>query len=314
LELRLIRSFVVLAEELHFGRAASRLGIVQPALSMQIKALEQELGVSLFVRDRHRVELSPSGRLFLAGARATLDQARRAVDEVMAGERGEIGRLRIGFVSSVLPWYLPELLRRLRGRYPGIDLELKDMATPEQLRGLTEGRIDFGFVRMPVDGRGVEIDEVIAEPFEVALPDGHRLAGRTEIRPADLAGEPLLLLARRFAPGFHDGLTTALARGGLVPDVARELGEFTTMLALVGAGMGIGILPKPTMPATPPGVVARPLALGGHLSRVGLAVADLGPAVNRTFQREALAVAALGRSDTAAIAAGHRDGSAAETD
>jgi DNA-binding transcriptional LysR family regulator len=275
---------------------------------MQIKALEQELGVTLFDRDRHRVRLSPSGGLFLAGARATLDQAHRAIDEVRAGERGEIGRLRIGFVSSVLPWYLPALLRRLRGRFPGIELELKDMPTPDQLRGLAEGRIDFGFVRLPIDGRGVEIAEAIAEPFVVALPAGHRLAEETEITPAQLVGEPLLLLARRFAPGFCDGLTAALARGGLVPNVVRDLGEFTTMLALVGAELGIGILPQPTMPTPPPGVIARPLALGGYLSRVGLAVADLGPAVNRTFHREALAIAALGRHDPAAFSAGHRDG------
>lgn len=298
MELRLIRSFVVLAEELHFGRAAERLGIVQPALSMQIRALEDELGVRLFVRNRHRVDLAAAGETFLPGARATLEQARRAVAEVTAGARGEIGRLSIGFVSSVLPWYLPALLRRLNDRFPGIELELEDMPSPDQLRRLGAGRLDFGFVRLPVDGRGVEIAEVIDERFVAALPAGHRLAGEGEVEPAALAGDPLFLLARRFAPGFSDELHRALAGRGLTPHPARDLGEFTTMLALVGAGMGVGILPELATAAPPPGVVVRPLALGTHRSRIGLAWTDLGPAVRRTFHREAVAVAAGNRASS----------------
>ena len=123
MELRLLRSFVVLAEELHFGRAAERLCIVQPALSMQLRTLENELGVVLFDRDRHRVELSSAGRVFLPEAQATLDQARRAVQRVRAAEAGEIGVLRLGFVSSVLPAYLPRLIRALRARHPGIRVD-----------------------------------------------------------------------------------------------------------------------------------------------------------------------------------------------
>ncbi|BAI74695.1 transcriptional regulator (plasmid) [Azospirillum sp. B510] len=295
MELRVLRSFVTLAEELHFGRASERLGIVQPALSMQIKALEQELGVQLFIRDRHRVELSPSGQLFLSGARATLDQAQRAVQQVQASERGEIGRLRIGFISSVLPWYMPALLRRLHALYPRIELDLKDMPTPDQIRGLREKRIDFGFLRLPIDEKAVECREVLSESFIVAFPQEHPLTRLAEIAPADLSGQPCFLLARRFAPGFCDELMLALTRQGLIPNIERELGEFTTMLALVGAGMGIGILPKLAMPSCPPGVAVRPLRLPGTLSRVGLAWSDLTPALNRTFHREALAVAAEGQ-------------------
>lgn len=291
MELRVLRSFVVLAEDLHFGRAAGRLGIVQPALSMQIKTLEQELGVRLFIRDRHHVELSPAGLLFLPGARATLDQAQRAVRLAQAGERGEIGRLRIGFVSSVLPWYLPTLIRGLRASFPGIDLDLKDMPTPDQLRRLKENQIDFGFVRLPIDAQGIDHVEVLREGFVVALPAGHRLASRDVLVPTDLGDAPCFLLARRFAPGFTDDLMLALSRDGLIPEIAGELGEFTTMLALVGAGMGLGILPELSLPGPTPGVVVRPLSLsGGHLSRVGLVWNDLSPAINRTFHREATRV------------------------
>lgn len=300
MELRVLRSFVTLAEDLHFGRASERLGIVQPALSMQIKGLEEELGVKLFIRDRHRVTLSPSGLLFLSGARATLDQAQFAVQQVQAGERGEIGRLRIGFISSVLPWYLPALIRRLHARFPKIELDLKDTATPDQLRGLHDKQLDFGFARLPIDEKGVEKADVLAEPFIVALPEGHPLADFAEIAPTYLSGQPCFLLARRFAPGFCDELLLALTRSGLIPRIERELGEYTTMLALIGAGMGVGILPKLAMTACPPGVTARPLVLPGCQSRVGLVWSDLSSALHRTFHREALAVGALGSNAGAA--------------
>lgn len=291
MELRVLRSFVALAEDLHFGRASKRLGIVQPALSMQIKALEQELGVKLFIRDRHHVELSPAGLQFLPGARATIEQAQRAVAQAQAGERGEIGRLRIGFVSSVLPWYLPTLIREMRERHPKIELDLKDMPTPDQLRSLGEKQIDFGFVRLPIDDRDHEFVEIFTEPFVVALPEGHPLADLGVVAPPLLRGRPCFLLARRFAPGFSDDLLLALSRNGLNPDIADELGEFTTMSALVGAGMGIGILPKLAISAPPPGVVVRPLDLSGHSSRIGLVWSDLSPAINRTFHRVAVEAA-----------------------
>jgi DNA-binding transcriptional LysR family regulator len=294
-----LRSFVILAEELHFGRASERLSIVQPALSMQIKGLEQELGVQLFIRDRHQVKLSPSGLLFLAGARATLDQAQLAVQQVHEGERGEIGRLRIGFISSVLPWYLPTLIRRLHTRFPKIELDLKDMPTPDQVRGLHEKQIDFGFARLPIDEKGIELVDVLAEPFIVALPEGHALTDFAEIAPSYLSGHPCLLLARRFAPGFCDELLLALTKSGLIPRIERELGEYTTMLALVGAGMGIGILPKLALAACPPGVTARPLVLPGCQSRVGLVWSDLSSSLHKTFHREALAVGMIGSNAVA---------------
>ncbi|MCA3809711.1 MAG: LysR family transcriptional regulator, partial [Burkholderia sp.] len=186
MELKQLRAFVTLAEELHFGRAAQRLFIVQPALSMQIKALEEELGARLFERDRHKVELSDTGRVFLPEARATLQQAARAEQMARLSSRGEIGTLRIAFVSSVLPTLLPAVLRAMRERYPLITLELKDMPTPDQIAALRDRRIDFGMIRLPAAYAGIDTRVVLEEGFVVALPLDHPLAAHDAISPAAL--------------------------------------------------------------------------------------------------------------------------------
>ncbi|SEI48315.1 DNA-binding transcriptional regulator, LysR family [Azotobacter beijerinckii] len=282
MELKHLRAFIVLAEELHFGRAAQRLSIVQPALSMQIKALEEELGVRLFDRDRHAVALSEVGRIFLPEARAALHQSARAVDIAKASGRGEIGRIRIAFVSSVLPNVLPTLIRTLHVRFPRIEFELKDLPTPDQLAGLRNGLFDFGLVRLPILGAGIRTQVVLRESFVVALPADHALAARAALQPADLAEAPLFLLARRYAPGFYNELVAALDRHAVALQIAAELGEFTTMLALVSAGLGVGLLPSEAALALPPKVVARPLELGGHRAAIGLAWTELDTPIKNT--------------------------------
>lgn len=283
MELKQLRAFVTLAEELHFGRAAQRLFIVQSALSMQIKALEAALDARLFERDRHKVELSDTGRLFLPEARATLQQAARAEQIVRLASCGEIGTLRIAFVSSVLPVLLPALLREMRARYPLITLDLKDMPTPDQVAALRDRRIDFGMIRLPAAYAGIDTRVVLEEGFIVALPLEHPLAARDAIAPADLRGHPAFVLARRYAPGFHDDMLLALSRAGTTLEIAQEFGEFTTMLALVAAGMGIGLIPAEAASALPPNVLARPLDLGGHRTGIGLAWTDLVSPVKRAF-------------------------------
>ena len=160
-EIKHLRSFVTLAEELHFGRAAQRLSIVQPALSMQIKMLEEELGVRLFERNRHSVALTEVGTIFLPEARATLHQSAHAADVARACGRGEIGRVRLGFVSSVLPELLPTLVRALHARLPRIELELKDMPGPDQAAALKSGQLDFGLMRLPAAIPGIHTREVL---------------------------------------------------------------------------------------------------------------------------------------------------------
>jgi DNA-binding transcriptional LysR family regulator len=282
MELKHLRAFVTLAEELHFGRAAQRLAIVQPALSMQIKALEDWLGVRLLDRNRHSVTLTDAGRLFLEEARATLHQAQRSADVARGLGRGETGRIRLGFVSSVLPELLPALIRQAHQRYPGIVLELKDMPGPEQVQALKSGQLDFGLMRLPAPHAGVQTQVVLHESIIVALPADHPLTTHSIIEVTELAQQPVLVLARRYAAGFHDGLMRAISEHGGKLDIADELGEFTTMLALVSAGLGIGLLPQHAGRALPPNVVSRPLNLGDFHAVTGLAWTSLDTAVKTT--------------------------------
>lgn len=282
MEIKHLRSFVVLAQELHFGRAAQRLAIVQPALSMQIKLLEEELGVRLFERNRHSVALTAVGVLFLPEAQATLHQAAHAADVARAGGRGEIGRVRLGFVSSVLAELLPTLIRTVHKRFPRIELELKDMPGPDQAAALKQGQLDFGLMRLPASYPGIQTLAMLQESVVIALPHDHPLAASSTLQPADLAQWPLLMLARRYAPGFHDELMQALKNHHAPLIIASELGEFTTMLALVSAGLGIGLLPANAARALPGNVVARPLLLGDYRATTGLAWVELDSAVKTT--------------------------------
>jgi len=277
-----LRAFVVLAEELHFGRAAQRLSIVQPALSMQIKNLEEALGVRLLDRNRHSVALTEVGRIFLPEAQATLHQSARAADIARASGRGEIGRVRLGFVSSVLPEILPTLIRNVHQRFPRIELELKDMPGPDQARALRDGQLDFGLMRLPAVHGGIRTQVVLRESFIVALPADHPLASRETVFATDLERVPAYVLARRYAAGFYDGFMQAIAEQGANLQIASELGEFTTMLALVSAGLGVGLLPSHAGRALPLNVVSRPLELGDYRATTGLAWTELDSAVKST--------------------------------
>ncbi|MBP3935435.1 LysR family transcriptional regulator [Pseudomonas fragi] len=282
MEIKHLRSFVTLAEELHFGRAAQRLSIVQPALSMQIKMLEEELGVRLFERNRHSVALTEVGTLFLPEARATLYQSAHAADVARACGRGEIGRVRFGFVSSVLPQLLPRLIRSLHARFPRIELELKDMPGPDQAVALKNGQLDFGLMRLPATIPGIQTREVLQESFIVALPGDHPLVACTSLHPTDLSQLPVFILARRYAPGFYDEVMQALTHRGAHLQNATELGEFTTMLALVSAGLGVGLLPANAGRALPANVISRPLELQDYRATTGLAWTELNSAVKST--------------------------------
>jgi DNA-binding transcriptional LysR family regulator len=285
MQIKHLRAFVVLAQELHFGRAAQRLAIVQPALSAQIRLLETELGVRLFDRNRHSVALTEVGRLFLPEARATLHQSAHAADVARASGRGEIGCVRLGFVSSVLPELLPELIRTLHQRFPRIDLELKDMPGPDQVQALRNHQLDFGLMRLPASNSGIQTREVLHEKLVLALPENHPLALDECLLPARLAAFPTFVLARRYAPGFYDHLMQALNSQGVQLEIAAELGEFTTMLALISAGLGIGLLPANAARALPPKVLSKPLEMPGYRASTGLAWLDIDTPVKRNLYR-----------------------------
>jgi DNA-binding transcriptional LysR family regulator len=259
MELRHLRYFVAVAEELHFGRAATRLGIAQPPLSQQIRQLEQELGAALFTRTKRRVELTPAGRAFLEHSRQILAETERAKRVARRAGRGEIGRLAIGFVSSADLDVLPRALRVWHERFPDVEVELHALLTAAQVDALLRGRLDVGFIRLPIDQTSLVVESIRREPLVVALPERHPLARAARVRLADLASETMLLFARHTAPGYFDVFIGACRRAGFTPRVLSP-GSMQTNLALVSAGLGVSLMPASIRNLRRAGVVYRPLA------------------------------------------------------
>ncbi len=265
MELRHLRYFVAVAEELHFRRAAERLHVSQPPLSQQIRALERELGVELFSRNRRRVELTAPGRALLGHARDILDAVDHAVETTRRVARGEAGELAVGFVGSAMYGALPDVLREFRAARPAVALRLRELPTGAALDALVEGRIDLGVVRPAQVEPGIALDVVARESVVVALPEAHRLAGRARLALRDLAGEDFVLLARREAPG----LRAAIDALGAEPLEVQEVSEIRTVLGLVAAGVGVSLVPQSVAGAERAGV--RFLALAGRAPTVELA-------------------------------------------
>jgi DNA-binding transcriptional LysR family regulator len=266
-ELRHLRYFVAVAEELHFRRAAERLHVSQPPLSQQIRALERELGVEVFSRNRRRVELTAPGRALLPRAREILAAVDDAVQTTRRVARGEAGELAVGFVGSAMYGALPDVLRDFRAARPGVALRLRELPTGEALDALAQGRIDVGVVRPAQAEPGIALDVVAREAVVVALPEGHRLAKRRRLALRDLAGEDFVLLARREAPG----LRAAIDALGAEPHEVQEVAEIRTVLGLVAAGVGVSLVPQAVAGAERSGV--RFLALAGRAPTVDLALA-----------------------------------------
>jgi DNA-binding transcriptional LysR family regulator len=270
MELRHLRYFVAVAEELHFRRAAERLHMSQPPLSQQIRNLEQEVGATLLVRNQRRVELTAAGQAYLGRARDILAAVEDAAREARRVQRGEVGRLDVGFVGSAMYSVVPELLRAFRERFPEVGLRLREVGTTEQLRRLEDGRLDIGFLRPPGPRPGLSIETVLVEPVVAALPEHHPLATAAEIRIEDLAGAPLVLMTRAGAPGLRDALTQ-LTEGLTEDAIVQEVSEMQTLVGLVAAGVGVSLVPQSLRALTRAGVVYRDLA--GDVPTVRLSAA-----------------------------------------
>lgn len=249
MELRHLRYFTCVAEEMHFGRAAQRLGISQPPLSQQIRALEDELGVQLFERTSRRVSLTEAGRQFLPEARATLAQADHAALTARLAHRGEAGRLRLGFSTSVP--FIPRVvdaLSRFRQAYPQVSLELDELPRDEQISRLEGGTIDVAVLRtfampdLPARMRSLCLQQ---EGVMLAMRQDHPLAkGERIITLADIEGEPLIMFGAINGAGFNERLMEECTTLGFEPNVAIETSSFTTLLGLTAAGLGITILSR----------------------------------------------------------------------
>jgi DNA-binding transcriptional LysR family regulator len=283
LELRHLRYFVAVAEELHFGRAAARLRIAQPPLSQQIRRLETSLGVELLRRTRRRVELTEAGRLLLEGARPLIAQAEALERAMGRAARGDIGRLGVGFVGSVTQDVLPTLLRGFRDRHPEVVVTLSELSTLEQIEALRERRIGAGLLRPPVGDPAVATMPLLEEPLVAALPDFHRLARRRTVSISALADEPFVLIGREVNPAFHDDVVSACRAAGFSPDVVQEAGEMQTIMSVVAAGIGVSLVPASVerLRREGDGVAYRPLRPSSVRLVVALAwrPADADPVV-----------------------------------
>jgi DNA-binding transcriptional LysR family regulator len=241
---------------LNFGRAAARLNMTQPPLSQQIQRLEEELSVKLFHRTKRQVQLTDSGRILVREGRRILAQTEQAVRLTVKASRGEIGLLRLGYLSSA-DSIVAEILKAFARRTPNVNFELHRMSTVAQLQALHTGRIQTGFLRLPVSDPKVIIEPIFKEPLIVALPQGHRLAARKRLPLTALSREHLVLVSRSSDLSLHDSIVAACMKAGFNPNVICETNDAYAGLALVAAGLGISLLPASIRHVQRSGIVLR---------------------------------------------------------
>lgn len=244
--LRELECFIAVAEELSFTRAAHRLHLAQPPLSRHVRTLEEKLGVRLFERTRHTVRLTAAGGLFFEETRGILPQLVRAGEMTKRSGQGELSRLRIGFVSAVLSPEMIEAFRRFRTRHPPIQIMLQDLPPAEQLRAISRGALDGGFVGLAPSERapGVRYRAWSSESLACFVPSGHRLAARDRIALRELAGEPLVAVSSEGAPAFSAFVHAHCRAAGFRPRIVLESSRAQAVAVMVAAGSGIALLPE----------------------------------------------------------------------
>ncbi|UTL96229.1 LysR family transcriptional regulator [Pseudomonas aeruginosa] len=263
MELRHLRYFIAVAEELHFGRAAERLGISQPPLSQQIQALEEEIGARLFERTNRRVELTDAGRLFLDESRQVLAQVDKAVLLARRAHLGELGELKIGFTSSApFTSTIPSSIHAFRKAYPDVHLDLQEMSSRQVLKALLEESLQVGVIRPLALPDAVHWVELFSEPLVAVLRADHPLAAGSEdgLAIAALAEEPFVFFPRSYGTGLYDQVIALTRQAGFSPRIAQEASEAMTIIGLVSAGLGVSILPASFRRTRVDGVVYRTLS------------------------------------------------------
>lgn len=244
LDVRDLKFFVAIAEELHFGRAAKRLRVAQPHLSSHTRQLEERLGVRLFNRTTRSVELTAAGERFRERALYTLAQIDEAVSAVRRLGDGIRAQLNIGFTPAASHHTLPWILKELRQIHPDIHINLKYMHTAAQIAGLNEGRLDFGFLRPPVHSTKLTVLPLSREGAVVALPHGHRLSEKKDLRLADFADEDFVHFGDVLGFDFQEQVLSCCHSAGFSPRLAIEAADTYSSIALVSAGYGVAIIPE----------------------------------------------------------------------
>src|SRR6266446_2246325 len=304
MELRQIRSFLSVAETLHFGRTAELIHLSQPALSLQIRALEEEVGVRLLERNRRKTTLTAAGVAFRDDAAAAVSQLDQAIRRARLAADGKLGLLRIGFISTAGNEIVPNLVRRFRDSNPDVVFSLCNILTTDQIRMLAAGSLDIGFLRLPIgEHPELEVVEVHREPFVVVTPLSHKLAKRKKVTLHELSDENFVMYERSYAPGFHDLIFGMLRDAGVVPNVRQTAGQMPTLISLVDSGMGISILPASAVKNSVASVVACQIA--GTIPRSKIAVAiNKGNRSAIVGNFRSLALDELGRGRTSVLANG----------
>jgi DNA-binding transcriptional LysR family regulator len=256
-ELRHLRYFCRVADELHFGRAAVRLAVSQPALSVQIKQLEVLVGARLLERHSRHVALTDAGRVLEEAARRILRDVDAALDATRQADTGQVGVLRVGFGPTLMLSTLAQVVRTYRSRYPGVRVDLRELATAEQVEALLRGDLDVGFVRGAETDPRLHVELFAKEPLLIALNRDHPHAGSARVPLAALAGEPWVLFPRAIAPQLHEQVMRLCREAGFTPNVVQESREVYTTVGLVGAGVGVTIVPEAAQRMAWKGVVYK---------------------------------------------------------
>jgi len=257
-----LSGFVAVAEELHYGRAAERLRMTQPPLSRQIQLLERELRVQLFDRSGRAVRLTPAGRAFLQDARRLLHEAENATLAVRRVPAGEAGAVRTGFTATSAYGVLGGVLETARQRLPHVEVVLRELVSRDQLEMLSSGALDLGLLRPPVTRPELDSRQVLREPLLAALPEGHELAAGSEpLRPEDLDGADVVMYSPTEARYFHELLVSLFRGAHVTPRYTQHVSQVHTVLALVRAGLGAGLVPSTARVLRFEGVVLRPVEL-----------------------------------------------------
>lgn len=259
LELRHLRYFREVVDELHFGRAAARLAVTQPTLSVQIRQLEQTVGARLFDRHTRHVRLTDAGRVLDDAARHILREVDVAVDATRQAEAGQVGVLRVGFGPTLMLSTLAHVVRTYRQKHPGVRVDLREQTTGQQMDALVRGDLDVGFVRGAEADPRLHAELFAREPLVVALPRDHRLAGAVRVPLSALAADPWVLFPRTVAPLLHARVMELCEQAGFRPNVVQDSREVYTTVGLVGAGVGVTIVPDTVRRMGWDGAVYKPI-------------------------------------------------------
>lgn len=259
LELRHLRYFREVVDQLHFGRAAARLAVTQPTLSVQIRQLETIVGARLFDRHTRQVALTEAGRVLDDAARRLLRDVDAAVDAARQAHAGQMGVLRVGFGPTLMLSTLGDVVRTYRQRHPGVRVDLRELPTSEQITALVRGDLDVGFVRGAEADPRLHVELFAREPLVIALHRDHRLAKAARVPLSALAVEPWVLFPRAIAPRLHERVIEVCARAGFRPNVVQESREVYTTVGLVGAGVGVTIVPDTVRRLSWAGAVFKPI-------------------------------------------------------